>query len=266
VNIYIKEMKSSVKSLIIWSLVMIAVVASSMGKYAASSSISGQSLNDMISKMPDALKSMFGSGNFDLSKAIGFYGAMFIYIVLMAALHASLIGSNILSKEEDDKTAEFLMSKPVPRANVITSKLFAALTNIIIFNAVTFISSLYFVGYYSKGENISGDVLKLMLGVFALQLIYVSLGLYFSGFLKNPRLSSPITIGVMLATYILSLAIDIDSHLSRLKYLTPFKYFDAKNLMNGKGFEIIYVVISALIVVFCIGGTYVFYQKRDLKI
>ncbi|AST57135.1 ABC transporter [Thermoanaerobacterium thermosaccharolyticum] len=265
-NIYLRELKANGKSLFIWCIIMIAFVAASMGKYAASSYISGQSLNDIISKMPDAVKSMFGAGTFDLSKAIGFYGAMFIYVVLMAAIHASMIGANIISKEEDDKTAEFLMSKPVSRIKVITSKLFAAFTNIIVFNIITLISSIYFVGYYSKGENVSKDILKLMIGVFLLQFIFVSLGLCLSAFLKNSRLASPCTVGIMLVTYILSLAIDIDSHLSGLKYFTPFKYYDAKNLIYGKGFEIIYIVISVLIILLFISMTYVFYHKRDLKI
>ncbi|MEG6567030.1 ABC transporter permease subunit [Thermoanaerobacterium saccharolyticum] len=265
-NIYLRELKANGKSLFIWCIIMIAFVAASMGKYAASSYISGQSLNDIISKMPDAVKSMFGAGTFDLSKAIGFYGAMFIYIVLMAAIHASMIGANIISKEEDDKTAEFLMSKPVSRINVITSKLLASFTNIAIFNIVTLLSSLFLVNYYSKGENVTDDILKLVIGMFILQMIFMSIGIGLSALFKNSKLASPVTVGVMLVTYVLSLAIDIDSNLSGLKYLTPFKYFDAKNLMNGKGFEIIYIVISALIVILCIGGTFVFYQKRDLKI
>ena len=265
-NIYLREMKSSRKSLFIWCIAMIAFVAAAMGKYAASSYVSGQSLNDIISQMPEAVKSMFGADRFDLSKAIGFYGAMFIYVVLMAAIHASLIGANIISKEEDDKTAEFLMSKPVSRTKMITSKLLAAITNIAVFNIITMLSSIYFVGYYSKGENVTDNVIRLMVGVLFLQLIFMSLGLCFSAFLKNPKLASPCTVGIMLATYILSLAIDINSHLSGLKYFTPFKYFDAKNLIYGKGFEIIYIVLSILIISVFICVTYVFYKKRDLEI
>ncbi|WKV10144.1 ABC transporter permease subunit [Thermoanaerobacterium sp. CMT5567-10] len=265
-NIYLRELKANGKSLFIWCIIMIAFVAASMGKYAASSYISGQSLNDIISKMPDAVKSMFGAGTFDLSKAIGFYGAMFIYVVLMAAIHASMIGANIISKEEDDKTAEFLMSKPVSRINVITSKLLASFTNIAIFNIVTLLSSLFLVNYYSKGENVTDDILKLMIGMFILQMIFMSIGIGLSALFKNSKLASPVTVGVMLVTYVLSLAIDIDSNLSGLKYFTPFKYFDAKSLIYGKGFEIIYIVLSILIISVFICVTYVFYKKRDLEI
>lgn len=265
-NIYIREMKAYRKSLIFWCIGIFLLIAASMEKYAASSLVSGQSMNDLISKMPKAVQSMFGAGTFDLSKAIGYYGVIFIYIILMATIHASIIGANIISKEEEDKTAEFLFSKPVSRIKIITSKLLAAFTNIIVFNVVTSLSSIVFVEHFSKGEAVTGDIAKLMVGMFILQLIFMSLGMGLAAVSKNPKIASPTTTGVMLVTYILSLAIDINSKLDNLKYFTPFKYFDAKNLLYGKGFEPIYIILSAVTIVVLFAVTYIFYEKRDLKI
>ena len=41
----------------------------------------------------------------------------------MATVHAAMLGADIISKEERDKTAEFLFVKPISRNKIIISKL-----------------------------------------------------------------------------------------------------------------------------------------------
>lgn len=265
-NIYLRELKASKKSLILWCIGMFVMIASGMSKFVAYRASSEQSLNELISKMPKALQTMFGAGSVDLSKAIGFYVMLFIYLILIATIHAAIIGGSIISKEEEDKTAEFLFAKPVSRITVITSKLLAAFTNILVMNIVTLISSIAFVGHYSKGEYVTGDILKLLIGMFMLQLIFMVLGTGIAAISKNPKTAIPATTGVLLITFILSLIVDINSKLENLKYFTPFKYFEAKNLLFGKGFEPIYIILSLIIIVVLLISTYIFYEKRDLSV
>ena len=132
-NLFMVEMKAHRKNLIIWAFGIIFMVASGMGKYVALSG-TGQSMNDIFEKMPKSMLTIFGIGNFDLSKASGYYGMLFLYLLLMGNIHAAMLGADIISKEERDKTAEFLCSKPISRHKIVTSKLLAALVNIIIFN------------------------------------------------------------------------------------------------------------------------------------
>ena len=109
-NIFIVEMKAHRKGLIIWAFGILFMVAAGMGKYVALSS-SGQSMNDLFAQMPKSMQAIMGIGTFDLSKASGYYGMLFLYLVLMATVHAAMLGADIISKEERDKTAEFLLVK-----------------------------------------------------------------------------------------------------------------------------------------------------------
>ena len=113
-------------------------------------------MNELFAQMPKSMQTIFGIGTFDLSKASGYYGMLFLYLLLMATIHAAMLGADIISKEERDKTSEFLLVKPISRNKIITSKLLAALINIIIFNIITLVSSIIIVGKYSKGEAVSG--------------------------------------------------------------------------------------------------------------
>ncbi|OLS41284.1 ABC transporter permease subunit [Bacillus sp. MRMR6] len=264
-NIFIKEMKSHRKSLIIWSIGMILMVTSGMSKYAGLSS-SGQSMNDMMAQMPKAIQVVLGVGTLDLSKASGYYGILFIYLLLMGTIHAAMLGATIIAKEERDKTSEFLFVKPISRIQIITAKLLAAFMNIIILNLVAFLSSIIIVGNYSKGEAVSGEIAITMAGLFILQLVFLVVGSSIAAVKKRPKTAASITTGILLLTYILSVAIDLNETIESLKYLTPFKYFEAKNVMYGGGFEPIFIIISILIIATLSIVTYTAYQKRDLNV
>ena len=262
-NIFAREMKVHAKSLIIWSIGMLFMVAAGMAKYDGAAS-SNLSMNEILAQMPQSLQNIIGA--FDLSKASGYYGVLFLYLVLMGTIHAAMMGADIISKEESYKTSEFIFVKPVSRDKIITSKLSAALVNILILNLVTLISSIAIVGYYSRGEDVTSDILKLMIGLFILQVMFLFIGTAISALCRKPKSSISVATGILLFMFMLSMAIDINDSLSPLKYFTPFKYFEAKNLMYGGEFQFTFVFLSILIIGVCSYVTYVFYRKRDLNI
>jgi len=264
-NIFNREMKAHRKSLIIWGIGIILMIFSGMGKYTTLYS-TNNSMNDVMAKMPNGLKAIMGGGFFDLSKASGFYGVLFLYLVLMATIHAAMLGADIISKEERDKTFEFLMVKPISREKIITSKLLAALLNIVIFNIINFVFSIIIVSKYAKGESVIGNIAILMVGMFILQLMFLLIGTAIAAISKNPKTASSLSTAILLSTFMLSIIIDLNEKLINLKYLTPFKYYEAKNLMYGGGFNAIFLIISFLIIVICFFITYIFYKKRDLNV
>ncbi|MBC2723219.1 ABC transporter permease subunit [Desulfosporosinus sp.] len=264
-NVFMREMKANRKALILWCIGVFLMIASSMGKYAGLSA-SGQSVTDLMAQMPQSLKAIMGMGTFDLSTVSGYYGLLFIYLAMMAGIHATLLGASIISKEERDKTSEFLFVKPISRSKIVTLKLIAALVNLLILNLVTLVSSILLVQNYSQGEGIIGDITRLMLGMFILQLIFLFIGTALAGVSKQPKTAQSYATGILLFTLMLSFAIDLNERITVLKYLTPFKYFEAKNLMDTRGFEPVYLILSGLIIAVLIKVTYIFYEKRDLNV
>jgi ABC-2 type transport system permease protein len=257
-------MKAHRRSLIIWCIGMSALIAAGMSEFGAFTS-SGQSMNDLMESMPKAMKSFMGGGGLDLSTAIGYYGLLFLYIILMATIHAVMLGAAILSKEERDKTVEFLYVKPVKRRKVVAVKLLAALTNVLILTLVTWGVSIMIVGHYGEVENATGSIGTLMMGMLVLQLLFLVTGTAVASVSKRPGKASVMATGILLAAFILSFAIDLSEKLEGLKYLTPFKYFEAKNLLDG-GFEPIYVILTILLIAVFGTATFWFYGKRDLKV
>lgn len=263
-NIFIREMKAHRKSLIIWCIGMIALIGSGMGKFAGFSS-SGQSMNELMAQMPKSLQAFLGVGTLDISTASGYYGVLFLYIVLLSTIHAAMIGATIISKEERDKTVEFLFVKPLPRKKIIGIKLLAALTQVGILSIITWTFSLLIVGRYSDGESITSDVGMTMVGMLILQILFLVIGTAIAASTKKPGKAATLATVVLLVTFILSFAIDLNEKIETLKYLTPFKYFEAKTVMDG-GLELIFVGISLALIGVLAVSTFMFYNKRDLNI
>jgi len=265
VNLFFKELISYHKGLFFWCLGIIALVGSGMAKYTALKG-NGKTVIELMSQFPQSVQTILGLTGFDLTKASGYYGVLFMYIALMLTIHAVLLGAGIISKEERDKTSEFLFVKPISRSKILTSKILAGLSNVVILNIITLIFSIYFFGYFANGETFMNDILILTSGLLFLQVIFFFIGTMVAGVSKKPKLSATIATSVLLLTFVMTFFININESFNWLKYFTPFKYFDAKDLMSNGGLDPLYVLITLILIIIMVVVTYVSYNARDLDI
>lgn len=263
-NIFFRELKANRKALIIWSICMFLLVWSGMLKYT--SYTAGEQAGAVLNDMPHSVKALLGFGSFDPTTPSGFFAMLFLYIELTVAIHAVLLGAGIVAKEERDKTTEFLMIKPVSRAAVITAKLTAALLNILVINIVSLITSIVMVAAYNKGTAITGKIIMFMVSMFVVQLIFLSLGTALAAFQRDPKSSGPLATGILLMAFVVSKITDMTDKLNFLNLISPFKYFDVNKLEAGNGLTIGIVVLSLALIAILFLSTYLFYQKRDLKV
>lgn len=264
-NVFVREMKAHRKSLILWSVGLLFMIASGMTKYSSYSG-SGQSLNLVLDKMPKTLKAILGFGTLDVTTVSGFYGMLFLYLLIMVSIHACMLGANIIAKEERDKTTEFLMVKPISRSGIITAKLIAALVNVLVLNLVTLTLSIAIVSKYGKGESVVSEIGILMIGMFIMQLLFLFVGTGIASAGRNPKHASALSTTVLLITFIISAVVDMNSSLEPLKYITPFKYFEAQRIMENGGVEPLSLVLSSVVIALMLVITYTGFRKRDLKI
>lgn len=264
-NIYLREMRAHVLGLIFWCLGIVALIASGMAKYATFAD-AGQTLDQLLAGIPKAVMVVFGMSGFNLSEASGFYGVLYVYIAVMAAVHATLLSANLISKEERDRTSEFLYAKPISRGRAVTGKLLAGLTHVLVLNVVTGASSLFFVDYFSEGDSFTADILLLTAGLLFVQLIFFSVGALVAGIVHRPKAAPSIATSIMFLTFLASYLVNLSDQMEPLKYFSPFKYFDAAVLMAEGQLDPVFVAISVVIVAGAIIGTYRFHNARDLAV
>ncbi|MFN2299186.1 MAG: ABC transporter permease subunit, partial [Anaerolineales bacterium] len=105
-----------------------------------------------------------------------------------------------------------------------------------------------------------------MEAMFVIELVFLALGLLLGCAMKQYKLSSSVAVGIILATYIMSVLSGMHKNLDFLKYFTPFKYFDAGALLRDGAVDGGYVLLSAAIVAVCVAAAYLTYNRRDLYI
>ena len=263
-NIFVRELKANLKSLVIWSVILILLITIGVSKFAAFAG--NPDMLAMLDAMPPAVLDAMNMRAFNLTTLSGFYGVMFIYFGLMGAIAAAMWGSDIISKEERDKTVEFALVLPVSRSRVVSAKALAALFYCIAFVLITWVVSLVAVRQYDP-EPAFFDFLALEMGaMFAIELIFLAVGLLLGSAMKRYRRSSSTAIAIILVTYFISILSVMQENLDTLKYFTPFRYFDAGELFRSGQMEGTYLLLSAAIILACVAGAYWTYNRRDLYI
>ncbi|MDO8736983.1 MAG: ABC transporter permease subunit [Thermoleophilia bacterium] len=264
-NIYLKELKDYRRSLFFWTLAIIAFMLSAMSKYQGYAR-SGTSINEVIESMPAGLSAALGFQGLDLQSSGGFFAMCTLYLSMMLGVHAVLLGAGIISKEETDKTIEFLYARPVSRGYILFSKLLAAFTQIIILNIVTAITSVVTVAAFNEGPSISSDIIFLMPSILFLQIWFLMIGASFAAIMRRPRHAGMLSAGVLLATFVISSFVDITDRFGFLKYATPFKYFDPKTIFTEHSYSMTFISITVTAVAILLTLSGIAYKKRNFSI
>lgn len=262
-NIVLREMRANRKALIIWSLSIIAFVAMGMMKFS-SFSVMGEEANEIMDVLPEFMQKAFGFGTISLTNIRGYFSIFNMYFILLLGIHASMLGATIIAKEARDKTADFLMVKPITRQQMVTGKIIAAFINLVLLNVVLAVTSIGFVAANNDGESATGAIIAMMGTLLILQCLFFSLGLALSALTKSSKKASSTATGILLAMYILSIAKDLSDNLDFIKYITPFAYFNARDILFNRGIEGVYVVISLVVIIIGLGISYNQYQRKDI--
>ena len=263
-NIFLRELKANLKSLLIWSGVIVLLIIMAVTKYSAFAG--DPEMLKMLDSMPPAMLDALSMRAFNLTTISGFYGVMFVYFGLMAAIAAAMWGSDSISKEERDKTVEFSLVLPVTRSRVVTAKGLAALVNCVVFVLITWVVSLVAVQSYNPDQAFYNFLALEMQAMFVIELIFLAIGLLLGCAMKQYKRSGSTAVAIILTTYFMSIMAVMNEKLDFLKYFTPFKYFDAGELFRSGKMDGTYLLISAAIIVVSVIAAYWIYNRRDLYI
>jgi ABC-2 type transport system permease protein len=263
-NIFVRELRANLKSLLIWSVIITLLIIIAAAKFSAFAG--DPSMLAMLDSIPAPMLEALNMRAFNLTTVSGLYGVMFIYFGLMGAIAAAMWGTDIISKEERDKTVEFSLVLPVSRGRVITAKALAALVNCIAFVLITWVVSLVAARSYNPDQAFFDFLALEMQAVFAIELIFLAIGLLLGCAMKRYKLSGSTAVAIILVTYFMSILSAMQEDLDFLKYFTPFKYFDAGELFRSGSLDGAYLLLSAAIILVCVAAAYWTYSRRDLYI
>lgn len=262
-NIFHYEFTTHLRSVITWSVsiaLLLLVFISLFSSFAGQAEV----LNAAMAKFPPQLITAFGLGGADLSTVSGYFGYVFLFVQLCLAIQAANYGFSLVSIEEREWTADFLLTRPVKRRQVLTAKLLAALTSLTITNLIVWIGSFAFINLF-RGDRAydTGTLLLLLSSIVVFQLFFLSVGLVISVLVKRVRNVTPYSMGLAFGMYALSVFGGLLGT-SVLEKITPFKHFDPNYIIRQGGWDLPLVLISLAVIIVSLAGSYVLYTRRDI--
>ena len=219
------------------------------------------SVNDVFASM-GSFSEAFGMDRLNFGTLIGFYAVECGNILgLGGAFYASLCAAGILSKEEKNKTAEFLLTHPVSRKRIITEKLIAVLIQITAMDIIIYAVSVGSIA--AIGEAIPWKEISLLhLAYYLLQIELAGICFGISAFFRKG--SSGIGLGIASMMYFLNLIANIADIAEFLKYITPFGYCDGADIVSTGKLDGVMVAVGAAIGMCGIIFAYMKYTNKDI--
>lgn len=261
-NMFLHELRAYRKSTIIWTCSLVAIILLFFSIFPSIAKEAEQ-FKKLMEGFPEAVRKAIGLSLENIGSILGFYSYVFLYISLCGAIQAMNLGTSIVSKEVREKTADFLLTKPVTRTQIMTSKLLAALTSLVITNVVYVAAATTMASLVEIKEYSTKIFLMISLTLFFLQLIFLALGIIISVVASKIKSVLPISLGTVFAFFIISMLASTTEE-DALRYISPFKYFDPAYIVKNSSYEASYMIVAIGFIITAITASYLIYCKKDI--
>ncbi len=220
-----------------------------------------EGINRVFSSM-GVFTAAFGMDRLNFGSLTGYYAVECVNVLgLGGAFFAALYAAGMLSKEERDRTAEFLLSHPVTRTRIVSEKLAAVLLRITEMNLIVLLLSVGSIA--AIGEAIPWKELLLMhAACFLMQLELACVCFGLSSWMHRGSAGAGLGIAVMM--YFLSLTANITKSAAFLKYITPFSYCSGADIVSSGSLDGKLIAAGAALGAAGILTAFLVYTRRDI--
>lgn len=259
-----REMKINFKSFIIWTAILIGLFLVVFLVYPSIiNNETMQMMDEMMKMFPEEMLKAF---NMDISSIDSAFGWLktegFVFVLLITGIYSGILGSNILLKEESDKTIEYLNSVPVTRTTIVKSKILCAISYIILM--VVILGIFNFIGLSLSGDFDKKSYILLSITPIFSSIVIFSVCLFLSTFTHKTKKTLGISLSIVFASYFLQILSEISESTEFLKYISIFTLADIRNVIVETKINPLMIALSIIITTILISLTIVHYNKKEL--
>ena len=259
-----REMKINLKSFIIWTSILIGLFLVVFLVYP--SIVNSQNMEMMDEMMKMFPEEMLKAFNMDISSIDSVFGWLktegFVFVLLITGIYSGILGSNILLKEESDKTIEYLNSVPVTRKNIVLNKILCGLLYIILM--IVIIGIFNFIGLSLSGDFDRKLYILLSITPIFPSIVIFAVCLFLSTFTHKTKKTLGISLGIVFASYFLNVISEMGESTEFLKYISIFTLADIRNVFINVSINPLMVVLALGIAAIFMILTMIHYEKKEL--
>lgn len=259
-----RELKVNFKSFIIWNIILLSIFLLVYLMYPSIvSSNNIDMINELIKVFPEEVLIAF---NMDISSMDSAFGWLksegFVFVLLIIGCYAGILGSNILLKEESDKTIEYLNSLPIKRNDIVKTKVLTGLIYII--SMIIVIGIFNYIGLLFSGDFDKKQYLLLSVTPIFSSIVIYFLCLFLSTFTHKTKKMLGLSLGIVMISYILQTLSVMSEKVEFLKYFSIFTLADIRNVIQKVSINPIMIIISISLSVVLFILTLINYNKKEL--
>lgn len=259
-----REMKINFKSFAIWTLILIGLFFVVYLMYPSIiNSENMEMLNEMMKVFPEEVLKAF---NMDISTIDTAFGWLktegFVFVLLITGVYSGILGSNILLKEENDKTIEYLNSVPVTRKNIAIAKVASAIIYIILM--VLLLGVFNYIGLSLSGDFDEKLYMLLSITPIFSSIVIFAVCLFLSTFTHKTKKTLGISLGIVFASYFLQIISEMSESTEFFKYISVFTLADIRNVILESSINPIMIILSIVLTILFAILTIIHYDRKEL--
>ena len=249
----------------LWVIVICLLISFTMSFYDTFIQNQKQILG-MVSLVPAGILKFRGISNItDMLSVLGFYSANnIIYMMVLGSIFSIVLASNILLKEEYNKTAEFLLSKPLTRGEIFFTKCAVLTLNILLLNIIAASVGIISIECVKMGNYNIKSYFVLTFYTLLLNFLFGSIGLFVSTLIKRPKPITTFSIAIVLILYFTYTISRITESADKFGYVSPFKFINVSVLEPSYGIDfwrVSYFIGGSLILTTI---SYFIYKRKNI--
>lgn len=259
-----REFKVNFKSFLIWTSILIGMFLVVFLIYPfIITDDTVKNLDEMMKVFPPELLKSF---NMDITSINSAYGWLksegFMFVLLTIGVYSSILGANIVLKEESDKTIEYLGTLPTKRSRIMTNKIIVGIIYIL---AMIIILGLFnYIALCISGDFNQKQYILLSITPIFIALPLFGINLFISTFLHKNKKIVGIALGLVFFFYIINVLSELSTNVEFLKYFSIYTLADIRNVITSVSINLTNVIFSIIITIIFISMSYIRYNDKEL--
>ena len=264
-NLFWKEIKRNRVRFLLWALMIAAFIVLTIALIP--SMATEAKLQVFLAAFPKDIAAAFGIDPANFTNPLGLYVTYYtFYALLFAGIYAVSLGMEIIAKEESRKTAEFLLTRPLTRDEVVAAKVVAVLAFVFALNVVMALLSWGSLRLFISQPINQAAFWVLSVYSLLLNLAFAALGFFLSLLVRRGRATMALGVAVVLGAYFLDVFSKASPQAAPFGWLSPFHYVDSEVLRPGYGLEWWRVLVLAGVIALFVLLTFLRYRRKDILI
>ncbi|MCL1918432.1 MAG: ABC transporter permease [Peptococcaceae bacterium] len=261
-----QDIRKHYLSVIVWAVVLASYAFSVIYIFPNNNSNMSEVVS-LLEVLPEAFNAMLGqaifSGTVDGWMQMNFYSML----GLIMAFYTILTVCTIVTREIDTRTIEYTLSQPISRATLILIRFLVFALSTLVIMLTAFVSEWGTYIYYGYDMDITVHFL-LYANFFVTNLMIGGIILLISVFMTNYNRLLMIGIAVVLALYVLTIAIQAMNADPEpfVKYISPFSYMQSDSLLVSGKIEMHNLWVPVIACAGCVAASAAVFRRKEIKI